>query len=88
MTHGEFYSEYILDLVMSPTEVISQGWRLRKLMLLFLNSITKIGRQNMLRTVDLKRLGDISLICSYYCFMLPNHVICMFKAVELLWTEF
>jgi hypothetical protein len=53
-----------------------------------LNSITKIGRQNMLRTVDLKRLGDISLICSYYCFMLPNHVICMFKAVELLWTEF
>jgi hypothetical protein len=31
--------------------------------------------------------GDISSVCSRCYFMVPDHVTCMFKAVEL-WTEF
>jgi hypothetical protein len=32
-------------------------------------------------------LGDISLIYSYCCFMVPDHETCMFKAVKL-WIKF
>jgi hypothetical protein len=48
MTHGEFTVSIFLVLVVLPTGVTSQGWRPRKLMLLFLNSRTKIESENML----------------------------------------
>jgi hypothetical protein len=35
----------------------------------------------------LERLGDISAVCSHCCFIVLDHVSCMFEAVEL-WTEF
>jgi hypothetical protein len=35
----------------------------------------------------LKILGDISAVCSYCYLMVPDHVTCMFEAVEI-WTKF
>jgi hypothetical protein len=37
--------------------------------------------------VVFERLGDNSAVCSHCCFMLSDHVSCMFEAVEL-WTKF
>jgi hypothetical protein len=37
--------------------------------------------------VILERLGDINTVCSHCCFMVPDHVSCIFEVVEL-WTKF
>jgi hypothetical protein len=55
-------------------------------MQLFLNNRTKIESPRICcETMVLKNLGDISVVCSYRCFMVPHHVTCIFKAVEV-WT--
>jgi hypothetical protein len=69
--------------VVSPTRVTSQGWRLRKLMLLYLNNRRRSKARTCCETVALERLSDISADCSHCCFMIPDHVSCMFKAVEV-----
>jgi hypothetical protein len=44
-------------------------------------------RQKISLKVVLKRLSDISVVCSHYCLMIQDNVSCMLVAVEL-WTKF
>jgi hypothetical protein len=49
-------SEYVLCYSRAAPEVISQGWMLRQLMLLFLNSRTKIACHNKLPNSGLGKI--------------------------------
>jgi hypothetical protein len=35
----------------------------------------------------LKKLGDISVVCSHFCLIVQDHVTCLFMTVEV-WSEF
>jgi hypothetical protein len=90
MTHGEFAVSMLYVIMVPHAGVTSQGWRLRQLMLFFLNNRTKISSQNKLQNSSLGNFNHISSVSSYYSLMLQNNVTCMMKLVEILlvkiWT--
>jgi hypothetical protein len=71
--------------VVLPSRATRQGCKLGKLIKLFWNISQK--RENMSLKVVLERLGDISAVCSHCCFIVQDHVICMFLVIDV-WTEF